>query len=152
MRKVESGTTLHNTAWCCRHIFVVNTDDKEGAHWFVFAFDCHVRLELFIIWISIDLMRPFLTAMKKLSLTTKHCALGPKKDGWSCGFQSLNITKVAVEHQGSFSNVPLVPMGPGFVDYVLGIVVRVVQATGDDVEGVTEPPCPPDPPPPQHPS
>ena len=39
--------------------------------------------------------------------------------------------------------MPLVPMGPGFVDYVLGTVnadraVRVVEAPGDDVEGVTE--------------
>ena len=67
------------------------------------AFDCRNRLELFIIWVweplsSIDLIRPFLTAMKKLSLTTKHRALGFQKDGWSCGFQSLNITKFAVEH------------------------------------------------------
>ena len=86
--------------------------------------------------------------MRKLSPTTKRRALGFQEDGWSCGFQSLNITKVAVEHRGSFSDVPLVPMGPGFVDYVLSIVnvdraVRVVQAPGDDVEGVTELPCPP---------
>ena len=140
---VESGTTLDNTAWCRRHIFVVNTDDNEGAHWFVCAFDCHVWLELFIIWIwellsSIHLIRPFLTAMKKLSLTTKHYALGFQKDSWFCGFQSLNIVKLAGEHQGAFSDVPLVLMGPGFVDYVLGIVnadgaVRVVEAPGDDV-------------------
>ena len=49
--------------------------------------------------------------------------------------------------------MPLVPMGPGFVDYVLGIVnadraVWVVEAPGDDVEGVTELSCPPEPPPP----
>ena len=86
--------------------------------------------------------------MKKLSLTTKPRALGFQEDGWSCGFQSLNIAKLAVEHQGSFSDVPLVPMGPGFVDYVLGIVnanraVRVVEAPADDVEGVAELPCPP---------
>ena len=91
-------------------------------------------------------------AMKKLSLTTKHCALGFQTDGWSCGFQSLNIVKLVVEHRGSFSGVPLVPMGPGFVDYVLRIViayraVRVVEAPGDDVEGVTELPCPPESPP-----
>ena len=86
--------------------------------------------------------------MTKLSLTSKHRALGFQTDGWSCGFQSLNIVNVAVEHRGSFSDVPLVQMGPGFVDYVLGIVnddrvVRVVEAPGDDVEGVTELPCPP---------
>ena len=94
----------------------------------------------------------FLTAMRKLSPTTKHCALGFQKDGWSCGFQSLNIAKLVVEHRGTFSDVPLVPMGGGFVDYVLGIVnayhaVQVVEALGDDLEGVTELPCPHESPP-----
>ena len=148
-------------AWCRCHIFVVNTNDKEEAQWFVCPFDCLVWLELFIIWIweplsSIHLIRPCLAAMKKLLLTTKHCALGFQRDSWSCGFHSLNIAKVAVEHRGPFSDVPLVPMGPGFVDYVLGIVnadraVRVVEAPGDDVGGVTELPCPPESPP-KHPS
>ena len=97
-------------------------------------------------------------ATKKLLLTTKQRALVCQTDGSSCGFQSLNIPKLVVEHRGSSSDVPLVPMGPGFVDYVLSIVnadraVRVVEAPGDDVEGVTELPCPLEsPPPPQHPS
>ena len=34
MRIVESATTQNDMAWCRRHIFVVNTNDKEGAHWF----------------------------------------------------------------------------------------------------------------------
>ena len=92
-------------------------------------------------------------AMKKPSLTTKHRALGFQTDGWSCGFQSLNIAKLMVEHRGTFSHVPLVPIGAGFVDYVLSIVnadcaVRVVEELGDDVEGVTELPGPPETPPP----
>ena len=91
MQMVESGTTLGNLAWCRRLIFVVNSDDKEGSHLFVCAFDGRVRLERFIIWAweplsSIYLIRPFLTAIKKLCLTTKHRALGFQKDGWSCGF------------------------------------------------------------------
>ena len=94
---------------------------------------------------------PFLLALKKLLLATKHRALGFQTDGWSCGFQSLNIAKLVVEHCGHFPDVPLVPMGAGFVDYVLNIVnvdraVRVVQAPGDDVEGVTELPGPQSPP------
>ena len=52
MRMVESGTTLDNMAPFSRHIFVVNTDDEEGAHWFVCAFDFRVQLELFIIWVG----------------------------------------------------------------------------------------------------
>ena len=81
--------------------------------------------------------------MRKLSPTTKHRALGFQTDGWSCGFQSLNIAKLVVEHRGTFSDVPLVPMGAGFVDFVLSIVnahraVRAVEAPRDDVHGVTE--------------
>ena len=157
MERVESSTRLANMRWCRRHIFVVNSDDKEGLHWFVCAFDCRVRLELFTILVweplsSAHLIRPFLLALKKLLLTTKHRALGFQTDGWSCGFQSLNIAKLMVDHRGTFSDVPLVSMGAGFVDCVLSIVnadraVRVVQKPGDDVEGVTESPGPPESPP-----
>ena len=86
MWMVESGTTLDNMAWSRRHIFVVNSDEKE-----VCAFDCRVRLERFIIWVreplsSIHFIRPFLTAIEKLCSTTKHRALAFQKEGWSCGF------------------------------------------------------------------
>ena len=152
MGMMESGTTLDNMACCHRCIFVANGDDKEGSHWFVCAFDCGVRLEHFIVWVwaflsSIHLFRPFLTAIKKLCLTTKHRALGFQKDGWSCGLQGLHITNVVVHHRGSFSDVPLTPMGPGFPDYVFSIVnadraVWVIEPPNDDLEGVTELPCP----------
>ena len=123
---------------------------------------CWLELLTICVWeprSSTHLIRPLLMAMRKLSPTTKHRAFGFQTDGWSCGFQNLNIAKLVVEHRGSFSDVPLVPMGPSFVDYVLNIVnadctVRVVEAPGDDVEGVTELPCPPEsptPPPPEHP-
>ena len=148
-------------AWCRHHPFAVNSNDKEVLHWFVSAFDCLVRFELFTILVreplsSTHLILPFLMAMKKLSLTTKHRALGFQTDGWSCGFQSLNMAKLVVEHRGSFSNVPLVPMGPSFLDYVLSIVnahraVLVVEAHSDEVEGMTELLCPHESPP-KHPS
>ena len=164
MQRVESGERMANMRWCRRHIFVVNSDDKEGLHLFVCAFDCRVRLELFTIWVweplsPTHLIRPFLSALKKSSRTTKHRALGFQTDNWSCGFQSLNIARLVVEHRGTFSDVPFVPMAAGFVDYVLSIVnadraVWVVQAPGDDVEGVTELSAllSPPPPPPEHPS
>ena len=103
MQRVESGKRMANVRWCRRHIFVVNSDDQEGLHWFVCAFDCRVRLELFTIWVweplsSTHLICPFLSALKKSSLTTKHRALGFQTDGWSCGFQSLNTAKLVVEH------------------------------------------------------
>ena len=84
--------------------------------------------------------------------SAKHWALGFQKASWSCGFQSLHITNLVVDHRASFSDVPLTPMGPGFVDYVLSIVnvdrsVRVIEPLGDDLEGVIELPCPPESPP-----
>ena len=125
------------------------------------TFDCRVRLELFTIWVweplsSTHLIHPFLSALQTSLLTTKHRALEFQTDGWPCGFQSLNIAKLVVEHRGTFSDVPFVPMGAGFVDNVLSIVnadraVRVVQVPGDDVEGVTELSGPLEFPP-QHPS
>ena len=100
---------------------------------------------------SIHLIRPFLSASKKLCLTTKHKALEFQKDGWSCGFWSLHITNLVVDHQGSFSDVPLTPVGSRFVDHALSLVnadrtVQVIELRGDDLEGVTELPCPPEPP------
>ena len=67
-------------------------------------------------------------------------------------FSELALTNMVVDHCGSFSDVPLTPMGPGFVDYSLSIVnvdcfVRVIELLGDDLEGVTEVPCPPESPP-----
>ena len=84
MRMVESGTTLDSVAWCRCHIFVVNRDGKEVSRWFVCAFHCRVRLERFIIWVwellsSIHLIHPFLTAIKRLCLTTKHWALRSRR-------------------------------------------------------------------------
>ena len=66
-------------AWCRRHTFVVNSDDKEGFNRFLCAFDCQVRLERFIIWVweplsSIHLIHPLLAALKNHCLTTKHRA------------------------------------------------------------------------------
>ena len=95
----------------------------------MYAFDCRVRLELFTIWgweplSTTHLIRPFLMAMRKFLLTTKHRAWGFQTDGWSCGFQSLNIAKLVVEHRGTFLDVPLLPMGAGFVDYVQGFSLK----------------------------
>ena len=70
-------STLDNIVWCHRHTFVVNSDDKEGLHWFVCAFDCRVGLERFMVWVweplsSICLIGPFLAAPKNHGFTSKH--------------------------------------------------------------------------------
>ena len=94
----------------------------------------------------------FLVGLEEVFANHQAPALGFQTDGWSCGFESLNIAKLVVEHRGTFSDVPLIPMGAGFVDYVLSIVnadraMQVVQAPGDDVDGVTELCGPPESPP-----
>ena len=71
MRMVECGSTLDNMPWCLRHFLVVNSDDKQGWHWFLCAFECRVRWARCIIWVweplsSIHLSRPFLAAIQKL--------------------------------------------------------------------------------------
>ena len=97
MQIFESGSTLDNIAWCCGHTNLVNNDGHQGLHWFVCAFDCRVLLKCFIIWVweplsSIYLISLFLSALKKLCLTTKHWALAFQKGGQSCGFHSLHIS------------------------------------------------------------
>ena len=54
MRIVECGSTLGYMAWYHRYLFVVTSDDKEGLHWFLCAFDYCFRLERFIIWLTHD--------------------------------------------------------------------------------------------------
>ena len=111
MQMVESGSALDDMVWCRRRTFVVNNVDKGRLHWFVCPFDCPDRLKCFIIWVweplsSIHLIHPFLLVLKKFSLSTKHRALGFQVDGWSCGFQSVHLTNLVVDHWSSFSDVP----------------------------------------------
>ena len=160
-KRVESGTRLANRRWRCHHIFMFNSDDKEGWHWFVCAFDCRVRLNCFTFWVreplsSTHLIRSFLLPLKKLSLTTKQRALEFQKDGCVVVFKASISQRWCRSTRGTFSDVPLVPMGASFVDYVLSIfnadrVSHVLQARIDDVEGVTVLPGPPESPP-EHPS
>ena len=148
--------------WCRRHIFVVNSDDKEGLHWFVCAFHCRVRLELFTIWVwelpKLNSFDPsFLVGLEEAFANHQAPRLGIPNGRLVLWFSKLEHREAGGGARGTFSNVPLVPMGAGFVDYVLSILnadrgVRVVQAPGDDVEGVTELPGPPDPPPPLAPN
>ena len=42
MRAYERGqiSFYDGLGWCCRHTITVNSDDREGLHWFVCAMDC----------------------------------------------------------------------------------------------------------------
>ena len=55
MRRYEdSKGTNHTTVvwpWRCRHIFIVNSDDRAGLHWFVCAMHCKVLVWAFKVHI-----------------------------------------------------------------------------------------------------
>ena len=70
MQRVESGTRLANMRWCRCQIFLFNFNDKEGMHWFVCAFNCCVRLELWTILVWEPL------TIKELLLTNQAPRLG----------------------------------------------------------------------------
>ena len=69
----------------------------------------------FVAWpleLGLGTLNPrFVVWPLELGLGTLNPRFVAWPDGWSCGFQSLNIAKLVVEHRGIFSNVPLVPMG-----------------------------------------
>ena len=66
MNKCEdSQATRGGLAWGRRLLFVDNSDDKEGHHWFVCAMDCTVPVWAFKVWIweprfGTSLIRPML--------------------------------------------------------------------------------------------
>ena len=111
---------------------------RRGCIWFVCGMDCCVWLDLLIIWVweplsSIALIRPFSEALKRHGFTIKPRALWFQKDGRTCSF---HITNRLVEHQGSIS-----------AGYALSMVnanrsMRIIQRPCDDLEPVTELPCP----------
>ena len=146
MQIVESGSTLNNMAWCRRHTFVVNTDDKGGLHRFVYAFDCCVRLERFIIWVGTLELHPFdssfLIGAQEALLNHQAPGLGIPS-----GRLVLWFSKWWWWITGVLFRMSLTPMGPSFVDYVLRVVnadhaMRVIEPPRDDLEGVIELPCP----------
>ena len=55
MRKYEDSKGINHTtvglAWRRRHIFIVNSDDHEGLHWFLCAIDCKVPVWAFKVHI-----------------------------------------------------------------------------------------------------
>ena len=98
MRKCEqSKGTNHTTdhfSWRRHHIFIVNSDDHKGLHWFVCAMDCRVLVWAFKvhIWeplLGTSLVRPMLKYLKSKGVSTHARALGLQKDAWSCGYESF---------------------------------------------------------------
>ena len=133
MRKYEdSKGNTHKTvrlAWRRRHIFIVNSDDRERLHWFLCAIDCKVPVWAFKvpvwafkvhIWephCGNSLVRPMLRLQSK-GVAAHARALGFQEDGWSCGYQSLHVPG----QRGSLDNVVVTLLPKGFIKEALRII------------------------------
>ena len=96
MRKYEDSKGKNNTtvglASRQRHIFIVNSDDCEGLHWFLCPIDCKVPVWAFKvhIWEPLcgnSLVRPMLRRLQSKGVAAHARALGFQEDGWSCGYR-----------------------------------------------------------------
>ena len=114
----DSKGTSHTTvglAWRRRHIFIVNSDDREGLQWFVCAIDCKVPVLAFKvhIWEPLSgnsLVWPMLKRLQSKGVAAHAWALGFQEDGWSCGYQSRHLCDEVAGHRGSLEDVDVSPL------------------------------------------
>ena len=131
MRKYEdSKGNNHKTvrlAWRQRHIFIVNSEDREGLHWFLCAIGCKVPIWAFKvhIWEPLcgnSLVRPMLRRLQSKGVAAHARALGFQEDGWSCGYQSLHLCDEVANQRGSLDDVVVTPLPKGFIKEALHII------------------------------
>ena len=131
MRKYkDSKGNSHKTvrlAWRQRHIFIVNSDDREGLHWFLCAIDCKVPVWAFKvhIWEPLcgnSLVRPMLRRLQSKGVAAHARALVFQEDGWSCGYQLLHLCDEVANHRGSLDDVVVTPLPKGFIKEALRII------------------------------
>ena len=84
--------------WCRRHTIIVNSDDREGLHWFLCAMDCTPPIWAFIVWIweplgGTSLIQPMVRRLRARQVIVHAKALGFQKDGWTCGYQWLHLSE-----------------------------------------------------------
>ena len=127
--KDSKGTnhTIVRLAWRRRHIFIVNSDDRKGLHWFLCAINCRVPVWAFKvhIWEPLcgnSLVRPMLKCLQSKGVAAHAQALGFQEDGWSCGYQSLHSCDDVAGHRGSLDNVDVTPLPKGFIKEALCII------------------------------
>ena len=131
MRKYEdSKGNNHKTvrlAWRRRHMFIVNSDDREGLHWFLCAIDCKVPVWAFKVHIweplcGTSLVRPMLKRLQSKGVAAHARALGFQEDGWSCGYQSLYLCDEVANQRGSLDDVVVTRLPKGFIKEALRII------------------------------
>ena len=131
MRKYEDSKGNNHTtvglAWRQRHIFLVNSDDREGLHWFLCAIDFKVQVWAFKvhIWEPLcgnSLVRPMLRRLRSQGVAAHARALGFQEDGWSCGYQSLHLCDEVANQRGSLDDVVVTPLPKGFIKEALCII------------------------------
>ena len=128
MRKYEGNKGNNHTtvdlAWRQRHIFIVNSDDREGLHC---AIDCKIPVWAFKvhIWEPLcgnSLVRPMLRRLQSKGVAAHARALGFQEDGWSCGYQSLHLCDEVANQRGSLDDVVVTPLPKGFIKAALRII------------------------------
>ena len=107
-------------AWRHHHIFFVNSDDREGLHWFLCAIDGKVPVWAFKvhIWEPLcgnSLVWPMLTCLQSKGVAAHARAFGFPEDGWSCGYQSLHVCYEVPNQRGSLNDVVFTPLPKGFI-------------------------------------
>ena len=141
IRKYEDNKgNNHKTvglAWRQRYIFIVNSDDREGLHWFLCAIDVKVPEWAFKVHIweplcGISLVGPMLRRLQPKGVAAQAGALGFQEDDWSCGYQSLHLCDEVANQRGSFDDVVVTPLPKGFIKEALRIINanRSVQVPG----------------------
>ena len=131
MRKYEDSKGNNHTtvdlAWRQHHIVTVNSDEREGLHWFLCAIGCKVLVWAFKvhIWEPLcgnSLVRPMLRRLQPKGVAAHARALGFQEDGWSCGYQSLHLCDEVANQRGSLDDVVVTPLLKGFIKEALRII------------------------------
>ena len=131
MRKYKDSRGNNHTTvglgWRRRHILIVNSDDREGLHWFLCAIDCKDPIWAFKlhIWEPLcgnSLIRPMLRRLQSKGVATHARALGFQEDGWSCGYQMLHLCDEVAGQRGSLDDVVVTSLPKGFIKEALHII------------------------------
>ena len=130
MKRYEANEAIRGgLAWRRPHIFIVNSDNVRGFHWFVCAMDCMLPVWAFKVWIweplsGTSAIQPMLVLLRKKGVSTRARGLGFQEDGWSFGFQSLHICDEVVAHTGSLEDIDVLlsPVPGGFIKEALRII------------------------------
>ena len=126
----DSKGNNHKTVglvWRQRHIFIVNSDNREGLHWFFCAIYCKVLVWAFKVHIweplcGYSLVRQMLRHLQSKGVAAHARALGFQEDGLSCGYQSLHLCDEVANQRGSLDDVVVTHLPKGVIKEALRMI------------------------------